>query len=262
MLSYLHAAILGVVEGLTEFLPISSTGHLVLVSALLKIPETEFIKSFEIIIQLGAILAVVIVYFKKLFSWGLLKRLFVAFLPTGILGLTLYKIVKQYLLGNVAVVVASLFIGGIILIVFEKWVAKKEPVPNEASALKTIETISYSDAFIIGLCQSVAMIPGVSRSAATIVGAMLLGHDRKVAVEFSFLLAIPTILAATGFDLVKNYQSFSGNQAGVLVVGLVVSAFTAFAAITWLLTYVRTHTFKAFGVYRIILAIIVWLGLR
>ncbi len=262
MLSYLHAAILGIVEGLTEFLPISSTGHLVLASALLKIPETDFIKSFEIIVQLGAILAVVAVYFKRLLSWELIKRLFVAFLPTGILGLLLYKAIKHYLLGNVTVVAASLFIGGVVLLVFERWVAKKEKVPSDASAQSTIETMSYRDAFTIGLCQSVAMIPGVSRSAATIVGAMLLGHDRKVAVEFSFLLAVPTMLAATGLDVLKNYKLFNASEAGVLVLGLVVSAVTAFAAVTWLLKYVRTHTFKPFGVYRIGLAVAVWLGLR
>jgi undecaprenyl-diphosphatase len=262
MLSYVHALILGVVEGLTEFLPISSTGHMVLASALLRIPETEFVKSFEIIIQLGAILAVVIVYLKRLFSWELIKRLFVAFLPTGILGLIFYKIIKTYLLGNVTVVVASLFIGGVILLVFERGVAKKNVLIPEGEAVKEIETISYRDAFIIGLCQSVAMIPGVSRSAATIVGAMLLGHDRKVAVEFSFLLAIPTMLAATGLDVIKNYHSFNSSEAGILVFGFGVAAIMAFIAVKWLLKYVRSHTFKPFGIYRIILAVVVWLGLR
>ncbi len=261
MLTFLQAAILGVVEGLTEFLPISSTGHLVLATAILKIQESEFVKSFEIIIQLGAILAVVAIYFRKLFSWELIKRLLVAFLPTGILGLILYKSVKHYLLGNSMVVTAALFIGGIVLLVFERWAAKRGAAENK-TVLQEIETISYRHAFVIGLCQSVAMIPGVSRSAATIVGAMLLGHDRRVAVEFSFLLAIPTMLAASGLDIIKNYSLFTTETVPVLAVGFAVSAITAFIAVTWLLKYVRTHTFKPFGVYRIVLAAAVWLGLR
>jgi undecaprenyl-diphosphatase len=235
MLSYIQAAILGVVEGLTEFLPISSTGHLVLASALLKIPETDFVKSFEIIIQLGAILAVVAAFVKKFFSWELIKRLVVAFVPTGVLGLLLYKVIKTYLLGNIGVVVWSLALGGLVLFFFEKFLTPQAEEILEEEVFEKIKTLSYRDAFIIGLCQALAMIPGVSRSGATIVGAMFLKHSRRVAVEFSFLLAVPTMLAASGLDILKNYRLFTFDTAGVLAVGFLVSAATAFVAVRWLL---------------------------
>ena len=256
MLSFFHAIILGIIEGITEFLPISSTGHLVLASAFLHITETEFLKSFEIIIQLGSILAVVVLYWKKLWQWELIKRLVVAFIPTGILGLLFYKIIKHYLFGNTSVVLWSLFLGGIFLVAFEYWHTEKISTHEE------VDTISYRDCLLIGLFQSVAMIPGVSRSAATIVGGLLLGYKRKQIVEFSFLLAIPTMLAATGLDLVKNIHSFSSGQFGTLAVGFITAFIVAVFAIKFFLDYIKRHTFIGFGVYRIIIATVAFLLLN
>ncbi len=244
-----HSIILGIVEGVTEFLPVSSTGHLILASSLLHIPESAFLKSFEIVIQLGAILSVIVVYWKKLWNWEMIKKLLVAFIPTGIIGLALYKIVKTYLMGSTTIVLWSLALGGICLIVFEMWY-KKKPL----SELQESDEISYKQAAIIGTFQSLAIIPGVSRSASTIVGGLLLGLTRTTIVEFSFLLAVPTMLAASGLDLVKNYSIFSMDQFGVLAVGFIVSFLVALGSIKFLLQYIRKHDFIPFGIYRILLA--------
>lgn len=244
---------LGVVEGLTEFLPISSTGHLILTSHLLNIPATNFSKSFEIFIQLGAILAVVVLYWRDLLvNREVMKRVIVAFLPTAIIGLALYKIVKTYLLDNLNVVVASLFVGGIILIIFELWHQKQDQsLRGEASQL---EDITYKQCLSLGLFQSLAMIPGVSRSASTIIGGLLLGLKRETIVEFSFLLAVPTMVAATGLDLFKSSINFSISEWGMLAIGFVVSFLVALLAIKTFLAYIRQHNFISFGIYRIIIA--------
>lgn len=243
--------ILGVIEGLTEFLPISSTGHLTLTASLLGIVQTEFVKSFEVIIQLGAILAVVVIYWQKLLmNSAIIKRVIVAFLPTAVLGLIFYKLIKIYLLGNSLVVLISLFFGGLILILFELWHQEK---PEDKTDL---EKISYSQALVIGLCQSVAMIPGISRSAATIVGGLALRIKRETIVEFSFLLAVPTMVAATGLDLLKSSFSFSVGEWGLLIVGFSVSFLSALVAIKSFLNYVRHHNFIAFGFYRIVIALV------
>ena len=245
----LHAVVLGIVEGLTEFLPVSSTGHLILASDLLRIPATEFVKTFEIVIQLGAILAVVVYYFTSFFKLEVLKRLIIAFIPTGIIGLAAYKILKTYLLGNSLVVLAALLLGGIALIVFE--LLREERFEPETP----ISDISYKNAAIIGLFQSIAIIPGISRSAATIVGGLLLGIPRKTIVEFSFLLAVPTMLAASGLDLIKTSGSFSSADMQTLAIGFIVSFIVALISIRFFLQYIRNHTFIPFGIYRIVLAI-------
>lgn len=244
----ISAAILGVVEGVTEFLPVSSTGHLILVSQLLNLPQTEFQKTFEISIQLGAILAVVALYWRAFLDLEVLKRLIVAFIPTGIIGLGLYKLVKAYLIGNEMVVLWALLLGGLALIAFEYLHKEGE------GALEEIRSMPYRTAGLIGLFQAAAIIPGVSRSAATIMGGLLLGLRRAAIVEFSFLLAVPTMLAATGLDLLKSAGSFSQADYAALGVGFVVAFLVAMASIVWLLRFVRTHTFVPFGVYRIVLA--------
>lgn len=249
----IHALILGIIEGITEFLPISSTGHLILAGEILHIPSTEFQKSFDIIIQLGAILSVIVLYWNTLWDLDVIKKLFVAFIPTGVIGLLLYKTVKIYLLGDQVVVLGSLLLGGIALIAFELW--HKESTAATAS----IKEISYRHAALIGVFQSLAIIPGLSRSAATIVGGLLLGLRRATIVEFSFLLAVPTMLAASSLDILKNYQSFSSDQIGILSIGFITSFVVALLSIKFLLGYIRKHNFIPFGVYRILAAMLFWL---
>lgn len=247
-MNLLQGIILGIVEGFTEFLPISSTAHLVMTSRLMGLSQTDYLKSFEIIIQLGAILAVVVSYWKRLWQWEIIKRLVVAFIPTGVLGLLFYKIIKQVLLGNFTVMLWALLLGGILLIVFEKTYKVDRAEPGD------LAKIPYKTCIWIGLFQSIAMIPGVSRSAATIVGGMILGVQKKTIVEFSFLLAVPTMLAATGLDLFKNVSSFSSDQALLLSVGFVMSFLMALLGIKFLLAALQKKSFSAFGLYRIAVA--------
>lgn len=245
----LHALILGLVEGISEFLPISSTAHLMFASSLLGLAQSEFVKTFEIAIQSGAILAVAVLYYKSFLNIEKLKRIIVAFVPTGIIGLALYGVVKTYLLGNIPVALGALFLGGIALIIFER---KRAPYTDEGIT----RLLTYKEALIVGVAQSVAIIPGVSRSAATIVGGMLAGIDRKTIVEFSFLLAAPTMAAATALDLLKHGKEFTSADYTSLAIGFVMSFVVAIASMRWLLKYVRTHNFVAFGIYRIVAAIL------
>jgi undecaprenyl-diphosphatase len=272
MMTYLDALILGIVEGITEFLPISSTGHMILASHMLNIGTESFTKSFEIIIQLGAILAVVYLYRQKVFrNMKLMFKVCVAFLPTAIIGLALYSIVKKYLLGNVYVVIASLFIGGLIILFFEKKYKTTQDAKLDVNKLNvsidevhtssqeetlTESSISIKQALYIGLFQAIAIIPGVSRSAATIIGGQILGLSRKIIVEFSFLLAIPVMCAATALDIYKHHDSFSSGQFMLLSVGFVTAFLVALLAIKTFLSYIQKHSFAVFGYYRIILAIV------
>lgn len=251
-----QAIILGVVEGISEFLPISSTGHLILASNLMSIPQTEFVKSFEIAIQSGAILSVVFLYWKKMVSdVELGKRVIVAFIPTAIVGFTLYSFIKEFLIGNVYVVLIALLAGGIALILIEI-VMKREVNPKETTSFKMP---SYKQSLGIGIFQSVAIIPGVSRSASSIIGGMVLGTNRDTAVEFSFLLAVPTLLAATVLDLGSTGFNFNGEQWTLLGVGFITSFIVAIFAIKWFIKFVATNTFIPFGVYRIGLAVLYFL---
>ena len=249
--------ILGIVQGVSEFLPISSTGHMILASHLMGLTHTEFLKSFEIAIQAGTILSVVFLYWRKLLvDFEVIKRIIVAFIPTGVLGLTLYKLIKGYLLGSETVVLCSLLIGGIFIIAFEYWYREKDDATSE------IREISYKHAVIIGLFQSIAMIPGVSRSASTILGGLWLGLKRKTIVEFTFLLAVPTMLAATGYDLIKSGSQFSFDQIQYLLVGFVTAFVVALLTIKFLLQFIKTHTFIPFGIYRIVLVVFWFLLLK
>jgi undecaprenyl-diphosphatase len=242
--------IISIIEGITEFLPISSTGHMILAVRALGIQETEFLKSFEIIIQLSAILAIVVLYAKRILteknSW---LKIGVAFIPSGIIGFLLYKIFKQYLLGNPFIVVVSLFIGGIILLCIERFLKPKQ---------KTISELTIPQAFFIGIFQTISMIPGVSRSAATIVGGLFAGLSKNEAVEFSFLLAVPTMVAATGYDLIKSSIHFSSWEVQMLCVGFTIAFVTALIAVKTFVTFVQKHSFNVFGAYRIILALLYW----
>lgn len=250
-----HVILLSIIEGVTEFLPISSTGHLVLASDLLKIQQTEFVKSFEIFIQLGAILAAVWLYGKNLFTQkGLFVKVLVAFLPTGLIGLVSYRIIKGFLIGNSMITAFALLLGGVLFIILETFVFK-----DAGGSKTTLKSLSVRDALLLGLFQSISVIPGVSRAGATIIGGLLLNMNRKSAVEFSFLLAIPTMLAATVFDLSQAAKSFSGNDALYLLIGFIVSFFTALFAIRAFIKFVQTNTFIPFGIYRIVLAILFFL---
>ncbi len=256
-MDFITAFILGIVQGISEFLPISSTGHMILASHLMGLKHTEFLKSFEIAIQVGTILSVVVLYWRSLLvDFEVIKRLVVAFIPTGVLGLTLYKLIKGYLLGSETVVLCSLLIGGIFIVAFEYWYREKEDATSE------IREISYKNAVIIGLFQSIAMIPGVSRSASTILGGLWLGLKRKTIVEFTFLLAVPTMLAATGYDLIKSGSLFSFDQIQYLLVGFVTAFVVALLTIKFLLQFIKTHTFIPFGIYRIVLVVFWFLLLK
>lgn len=256
-MTLLQAFILGIVEGITEFLPISSTGHLILASEWMGLERTEFLKTFEIAIQSGAIFAVLVLYGKSLLNrLQTLRLVIIAFIPTAILGLLLHKLIKKYLFSGSEVVLCSLFIGGILLILFELWYIKREK-----QVLETGE-ITSKQAFLVGVFQSLAMIPGVSRSAATIVGGLLLGMSRKAIVEFSFLLAIPTLLAATGLDLLKNASTITSDHILPLTVGLLTSFVVALLGIKFLIRYIQQHTFIWFGVYRIAVAVFFWMVIR
>lgn len=253
-MDFFQVIILSVIEGISEFLPISSTGHLILATDILKIQQTNFVKDFHIIIQFGAILAIVLLYWDSLFKNYLLwKKVLAAFIPTAIIGFILFKFIKTFFLGNLYITLASLFLGGFVLIILELIYKEKEHHVDK------VENISYRNALLIGMFQSIAVIPGVSRSAATIISALFLGTKRKAATEFSFLLAIPTMLAATGLDLIKGNFSFSANEWSLLFIGFMGAFITAFIVVKWFLKYIQTHTFIPFGIYRIIAAILFYL---
>ena len=250
-MSILEVVILAIVEGITEFLPISSTGHMIIASTLLGIQDDPFVKVFEVCIQLGAILAVVVLYFKRFFKdLNFYYKLFVGFLPTGILGLLLKSKIDQ-LLENVEVVAISLLLGGIFLLFVDRLFASDE---------KTDKTeVSYKTAFWIGLIQAVSMIPGVSRSAATIIGGLGLKLTRKTAAEFSFFLAVPTMFAATGKSLFDERATLLDaknlDNIWLLLLGNVIAFIVAYLAMNTFVNYLNKHGFRVFGIYRIILGL-------
>lgn len=268
-MTILHALFLGIIEGLTEFLPISSTAHMITAAQWLKVPATDFLSTFEISIQLGAILAVVILYWKKILSsWSLIGKIATAFIPTAIIGLLFYKIVKNYLMDNNYVIAAALLLGGIVLIIFEKYYSKQISGKELANSCAKSEdqdiNISYKQAAIIGGFQALAIVPGVSRAAASIIGGLSLGVSRKNIVEFSFLLAIPTMLAATGLDLFKSRGALmllSSNDLIIWLVGFVVSFITAIIGVKFFIKFIQKNNFAPFGWYRIALGALIFLTL-
>ncbi|MDR1853798.1 MAG: undecaprenyl-diphosphate phosphatase [Azoarcus sp.] len=260
----IKALILGIVEGLTEFLPISSTGHLIIAGDLLDYND-DFAKVFEIVIQLAAILAVCWAYRGKLIdvTTGLLRRhpeksavrfvlmLFLAFLPAAVLGLIFHKFIKDVLF-NPLVVATALIVGGLIILFIER-PGKVEPAGTE------IDDIDMATAVKVGFAQALAMIPGTSRSGATIIGGMIFGLSRKAATEFSFFLAIPTMLAATVYDVYKSWgtAALDASRLPELAVGCVVSFISAMWAVRFLLRFISTHTFVSFAWYRIVFGVVV-----
>lgn len=250
-MTFFQSIILAIIEGLTEFLPVSSTGHMIIASSFMGIASDEFTKLFTVAIQFGAILSVVVVYFKR-FSQGInfYIKLGVAFIPTGIIGL-LCKDYVDALLENVAVVAVSLLIGGIILLFVDKFFAKNET--------EGTEEVSFKTGIIIGAVQSIAMIPGVSRSAASIIGGLSQNLTRKAAAEFSFFLAVPTMFAATLktlWDSKEMLTQSSNNEWLLLAVGNIVAFIVAYLAIKSFIEILTKYGFKIFGYYRIALGIV------
>ncbi len=264
----LKAAVMGVVEGLTEFLPISSTGHLILAGALLGFDD-EKAKVFDIAIQTGAIFAVIIVYWQKISSTLValpMQRLarrfalnvFIAFVPAVVLGLLFGKAIKAHLF--TPTVVASTFImGGIIILWVEGWGRKPlhDGHPDDHARIVNVESMTPWDALKVGLVQCLAMVPGTSRSGATIIGGMLLGMSRKAATDFSFYLAIPTLIGAGAYSLYKERALLSMADVPMFMVGLVFSFLSAWACVRWLLRYIATHSFVVFAWYRIAFGLVV-----
>jgi undecaprenyl-diphosphatase len=248
-MTIIQAIILAIIEGITEFLPVSSTGHMIIGSSLMGIAELPITKTFTVAIQFGAILSVVVLYWKRFLKIDIdfYKRLIIAFIPAAILGKLLNDFIDS-LLENVLVVAVMLVIGGILFLLLDKWFHKTEETGKP-------ELKSDKSAFIIGLYQCIAMIPGVSRSAATIIGGLTQGLNKKAAAEFSFFLAVPTMFAATLYKMYKLYKEqggFTSDEITLLAVGNIVAFIVAALAIRSFISYLTKHGFKIFGWYRII----------
>lgn len=242
-----QAIIIAIVEGITEFLPVSSTGHMIITQELLGMEINDFVKAFTVNIQFGAILSVIVLYWKRFFqTLDFYFKLFVAFIPAAVIGLLLSDFIDS-LLENVVVVAVMLVLGGIVLLFVDKWFNK--PAKDQ--------TITYPTALKIGFYQCIAMIPGVSRSAATIIGGMTQKLDRKTAAEFSFFLAVPTMFAAAGYKLVQNYKTISAENIDTLILGNVVAFIVAMLAIKFFISFLTKHGFKVFGYYRIVVGLII-----
>ncbi len=308
-MNFIESIVLSVVEGITEFLPISSTAHLILTSQILGVSQTDFVKSFEVIIQLGAILAVVALYFKELSrNTQLWYKTILAFLPSAIIGFFLYDFIKERLIGNGLVTTLALILGGLVFTVIDKLVDKtnrsdkyttnatnqniglsdphvpttshyENGIPNIYNgnhakkysnprlipptitpAKELFKNLSVPRLLVIGVFQSLAVVPGVSRSAASIFGGLLMGLNKTEAIKFSFFLAIPTMLAATSLDLYKSNFNFSSQEVVLLIIGFVGSFITALFAVKLFINFVQKHSFLPFGIYRIVLGL-AWLTL-
>lgn len=252
-MSIIDTIIIAIVEGLTEFLPISSTGHMIITEKLLGIESNDFTKLFTVGIQLGAILAVVVLYWKKFVAplktgnWNFYLKLIVAVIPALLLGFIFSDKIDD-LLESALTVSITMIAGGIILLFIDN-IFKKDTI-------QTDEQISFPKAFIIGLWQCIAMIPGVSRSAASIIGGMQQNLTRKLAAEFSFFLAVPTMAAATGYKLLKGYESLSSSDIKLFAIGNIVAFIVAILAIKFFIGFLQKHGFKLFGIYRIIAGIV------
>lgn len=289
IIDLLKVIVLGVIEGFTEFLPVSSTGHLILADQFIKLEPQGFANAFMVIIQLGAILSVIIINFDKLNPFGkkflpqskmdfynstngqtkayllfknadkeiisLWKKILIAIIPAGVLGLLFDDLIDEYLF-NPLVVSMALVIYGLILIYIENKNKDKKP------SIESFQDLDYKTAFLIGVFQCLAMVPGTSRSAATIIGALILGTNRLVATQFSFYLAIPTMIGATLLKLVKNFGAYTGYQWFLILIGFIVSFIVAYIVINRFIDYIKSNDFKVFAYYRIVLGIIVLIVLK
>lgn len=251
-MTVIDAIILGTLEGLTEFLPISSTGHLILASKLLGLQQTDTHKAFEVSIQLGSILAVLFIYAKKLLvDISLWLKVIVAFLPTAIFGFLFYKTIKS--LFGIETVSIMLIAGGILFLLVEFFRRNKR-----GSGGKSIDDLTIKESFVIGLFQSISMVPGTSRSGMTMLGGIFSGLSRKSAAEFSFLLAVPTMFVATFYDLYKNRSFMAVDDYNLLAIGFGVAFIVAFFTVKAMIRFLENHTFIAFGIYRIVVGLAFW----
>jgi undecaprenyl-diphosphatase len=241
---------LAIVEGFTEFLPISSTGHLVLVSYFLNIKESAALETFEIVSQCGAIAAVVVIYIRKLLERELLLKLAIAFVPTGVIGLLVYPHIKAWL-QNPLLVAYTMTLGGFAILAVEYWY-KKLP----ASTIATSSSLSYKEACLLGFYQALAVIPGVSRSGAMIIGGLTMKLRRDVLTEFTFLLAVPTMCIATIYTLYKKHTDLATEDMTMIGIGTAISFVIAYTVIRYFLSYIRSHSFSIFGWYRIIVGVL------
>jgi len=243
----IQAIIIAIVEGITEFLPVSSTGHMIITQELLGMEINDFVKAFTVNIQFGAILSVIVLYWKRFFqTLDFYFKLFVAFIPAAVIGFLLSDFIDS-MLENVVVVAVMLVLGGVVLLFVDKWF--KNPAKDQS--------ISYPTAVKIGLFQCIAMIPGVSRSAASIIGGMSQKLDRKTAAEFSFFLAVPTMFAASGYKLLQNYKTITADNIDTLLIGNAVAFIVAMVAIKSFITFLTRNGFKVFGYYRIVVGLII-----
>lgn len=245
-MNIVDSVVLGIIEGVTEYLPVSSTGHLIVASSWLGVSQSSANKAFEVIIQFAAILAVIANYRDKFTPRHieLWKKVTLAFIPIGIVGLLFHHQVKQ--LFSVPVVATMFIVGGVIFLALERH------YKDHPDRVRDVENVTYRQALWIGIAQIAALIPGTSRAGASIVGALLVGLDRKVSAEFSFLLALPVLTAAAGLDLVTHYHDFVGAELNALLVGFVVSFVVAFLTIRLFIDFLQRFTFVSFGVYRIL----------
>ena len=252
-MSIVEAIIISIVEGLTEFIPISSTGHMIITEKLLGVSETDFVKVFTIAIQLGAILAVIVLYRKKFFNRNIIpfySKLLVGVIPALVFGFLFAKKIDKLLESSITVAI-TLLVGGIVLVFVDNWFRNPR--------IQSEKQVSYTNSFVIGLWQCIALVPGVSRSAASIIGGMQQKLTRSAAAEFSFFLAVPTMLAATGYKLFKYFREndgFTGQEIKLLAIGNIVAFFVAIIAIKFFIDFLKKHGFRVWGIYRIVLGAI------
>lgn len=255
----LQAIILAVVEGLTEYLPVSSTGHIIIASSFMGIASDNFTKNFTVVVQFGAILSVLVLYWRRFLQGKeIYFKLFIAFLPAAAIGFFLKNKI-DFLLDKPEVVGLSLVVGGVFLLFVDRWFAKQETELRQGN-LGKIEQLDFRRAGIIGFCQCLAFIPGVSRSAATIVGALGVKLTREAAAEFSFLLAVPTLAVATGFKMLRISQEIQPGQISLLIIGNIISFIVGAITIKMFLSFLSRRGLYIFGVYRIIAGLVI-LGL-
>lgn len=247
-MNILHAAALGIIEGLTEFLPISSTAHMIMGARVMGLQQTEFLKFFEVFIQIGAIAAVLFLYFKKFFDIKIIKQLIASFIPTAIVGFALYKVIKTVFFESNILISASLIIIGIVFIVIERIKLKEH---------KSVAQMSIQAAVLIGLAQSLAVVPGVSRAGIVILAMMLMGFKRDEAAQYSFMLALPTLAAAAFLDVVKMRNTkLSLSEVEMVALGTVIAFAVAYASMKWFVAYLQKSKLTGFGIYRVVVGII------